>query len=203
MPNPYTQQTIIQAFDQEVYDPSNLDVQHTPLYDTVTIPANSPVTQNVANFFTNVGAASGKSYVQTNVTQSQKLSNPESFSIFAIRFRWAENILPVDLYAILSGFVFEFYIGQKCYNRAPLWQYNAGGGVYGSVATTVAATTSTFLSNGMPGREHMHKLAIPIVIETNASFYAQLFGGPYTLNAGGTGATFQLMFDGLYARGVQ
>jgi hypothetical protein len=61
-------------------------------------------------------------------------------------------------------------------------------------------------TNGYPSREAMHKLAIPIVIENQMTFYAQLTGTAATLTAGasgGTGATLQLLLDGFYARGVQ
>lgn len=195
-------------FNFETYDPTQLDVQHTPLYDTVTIAPSAQLTGLTSQFFVNVGAGSGKSFAQTNVQQSRLLSSPEAFCILAIRFRWSENILPSDLYQMLNGFVLEFYLGStgKVYNRAPLWHYGSGGGIFGSVATatTVAATTNTFtyLTNGNPGRESMHKLAVPIVIESNATFYAQLSGAPVTANSGGTGYTLQLELDGLYARGI-
>jgi hypothetical protein len=45
----------------------------------------------------------------------------------------------------------------------------------------------------------MHKLAIPLVIENQGEFYAQLTGGPYVVTG-----TFALMcvLDGLHARPV-
>jgi len=52
----------------------------------------------------------------------------------------------------------------------------------------------------------MHKLAIPIVIENQMTFFANLDGTEYTLTAaasGGTGITMQLLLDGFYARGIQ
>ena len=68
---------------------------------------------------------------------------------------------------------------------------------------TANANTGTILNNGMPGRSEMHKLAISVVIENQMTFYGQLQGNTYTVNAGGNGFTFQLLLDGLYARGVQ
>lgn len=201
------QQMIVDAFNGQVYISDKVDVQHTPIYDTVTIAANATLNTLASAFFTNVGPASGKNYSQTNMTQGQKLPNPEAFSIFAIRFRWSENILPADLYALINGFALEFWIGQKCYNRAPLWHYNAGGGISGSTAVATTATSTTinqsYLTNGLPAREAMHKLAVPIVIESNATFYAQLAGNPITASSSGTGFTLQVLLDGLYARGVQ
>jgi hypothetical protein len=49
----------------------------------------------------------------------------------------------------------------------------------------------------------MHKLAISIVIENQMTFFGQLQGNSYTLNANGNGITMQILLDGLYARGVQ
>lgn len=190
---------IVDAFNSEVYVNNRMDVQHTPLYDTITIAANASLSVLTSAFFTNVGAASGKTLALTNLTQSQKLAAPEAFSIFGFRLRYSENISLLDIYNILNGFCFEFYLGQKVYQRGPIWYYNAGGGIW---AVTTASTTS-ILNNGMPGRSEMHKLAISIVIENQMTFYGQLNGTTYTTNSSGTGMILQCLLDGLYARGVQ
>lgn len=198
---------IVDAFNSEVYVSNRMDVQHTPLYDTVVLTTGG--TTNVVSvlataLFTNVGPASGKTLALTNLTQSQKLAAPEAFSIFGFRFRYSENVSLLDIWNILNGFCLEFFLGQKAYQRGPLWYYNAGGGISGSSTQTYAATgAGTILNNGMPGRSEMHKLAISIVIENQMTFFAQLQGANYTLNAGGNGFIFQLLLDGLYARGVQ
>jgi len=199
-------QMILEAFKSEVYVSNRMDVQHTPIYDTVTIAANSAVNELTTAFFTNVGPSSGKTKAQTNMSQSRRLPAPEAFSIFGFRLRWKENVFPADLYSVLDNFVLQFYLGQKVYQEAPLWYFSAGGGVNAVATTTAASTTITYLTNGVPMRESMHKLAIPIVIENQMTFYAQLTGGTYTLTAsgsGGTGLTLQLVLDGFYARGVQ
>jgi hypothetical protein len=199
-------QMILDAFRSEVYVSNRMDVQHTPLYDTITLAAGDTVSDLTTAFFTNVGPASGKTVAQTNMTQSRRLPAPQAFSIFGFRLRWKENILEADLYNILDKFCLEFYLGEKVYQRAPLWYYSPGGGVNGFAATTATTTTYTYLSNGVLHRESMHKLAIPIVIENQMTFWAQLSGSTYTLAAsgsGGKGMTLQLVLDGLYARGVQ
>ena len=197
-----SQAMIAEAFQSASYVADRMDVQHTPLYDTVTIAAAGAVNPLTTAFFTNVGAASGKTLAQTNMTQSQRLPAPEAFSIFGFRLRWAEDILLADLYTLLNGFCLEFIIGQKVYQRAPLWHFNAGGGI--NAFTT--ANNTTILGNGLPTREAMHKLAIPIVIENQTTFFAQRQGNGVNLTAGGaggTGATLVLLLDGFYARGVQ
>lgn len=201
-------QMIMDAFRSETYVANRMDVQHTPLYDTVTIAAGGSVSDLTTAFFTNVGPSSGKTYAQTNMSQSRRLPAPEAFSIFGFRLRWKENVLLADLYNLLDNFCLEFYKGQKVYQRAPLWYFSPGGGVAGQLAIdgAAAATTATILNNGAPYRESMHKLAIPIVIENQETFWAQLTGTSFTLTAsasGGTGLTLQLLLDGFYARGVQ
>jgi len=196
------QQMIVEAFNSEVYVANKMDVQHTPIYDTITYAAAAVINDTNSAFFTNVGPASGKTLAQTNMRQGNRLAAPEAFSIFGFRLRWSENILLADLISILNGFALEFSLGQKVYNRAPLWFYEAGGGIDGFSTRT----DSSVYTNGLPSREAMHKLAIPIVIENQMEFSARLVGNAFTLAAaanGGTGATIQLLLDGLYARGVQ
>jgi hypothetical protein len=200
--NPSTQAMITEAFNSETYVQNRMDVQHTPLYDTVVLAAGAALTTLSSALFTNVGPASAKTLALTNMSQSRLLPAPEAFSIFGIRFRYSEDILRLDLTTILNTFALEFYLGQKVYNRGPLWFYNAGGGIW---AATTRTEESVYV-NGNPSREGMHKLAIPIVIENQMTFYGQLVGTNFTLTAsasGGTGLTMQCLLDGLYARGVQ
>lgn len=202
------QQMIVDAFNSEVYVANRMDVQHTPIYDTITIAAGSPVSNLTTAFFTNVGPQSGKTLALTNMTQAQRLPAPEAFSIFGFRLRWSENIYITDLLNLLNGFALEFYLGQKVYQRAPLWYFGAGGGIDGFnyIAATATTNGSNIFTNGAPIRESMHKLAIPIVIENQMTFFAQFVGTTQNLattTAGSTGLTVQLLLDGFYARGVQ
>src|SRR5260370_41607051 len=80
------QQMIVDAFNSEIYVNNRMDVQHTPLYDTVQFAAGATVSQLTSALYTNVGPASGKTLALTNVTQQQKLPAPEAFSIFGFRF---------------------------------------------------------------------------------------------------------------------
>lgn len=192
-------------FSGSTYMPNNMDVQHEPLYDTLWNPstgatyAAGATIPNLAQFFT---APTSKSLAQTNVTTAKRLDAPEAFAVMGIRFRWAENILLADALLLLNGFCLEFWIGQKSYNRAPLWFYCSGGGIAGFTAvSTVTANT-----NGIAGRNAMHALQINIVIDNQASFFGQLDGASVALTSssnGGTGAALMMLLDGLHARGVQ
>src|ERR1700761_1530020 len=123
------QQMIVDAFNSATYVQDRMDVQHTPVYDTVTYAQAGQITETNSLFFTNVGGQSNKTLGQTNMTQSQKLQAPEAFSIFGFRFRWSEDMNPIDILAVVNTLALEFYLGQKPYQRAPLWHYNAGGGI--------------------------------------------------------------------------
>lgn len=193
--------TILDAFQGETYVQGKLDVQNEPLYDTFFLAGGTTPTQANTSLFTAVGPASGKTLGQTNLTQSRRLPAPEAFSVLGIRLYWNEDVLIADLLTIvgnaLTNYCFEFFLGQKCYNRGPLWYYAAGGGF---VTQTTTLATGIY-TNGVPDRNSMHKLAIPLVIENQGEFYAQLTGGPVAIGQGGS---FSLMclLDGLHARPV-
>ena len=232
MPNPQ-QQMILDAFSTETYVANRIDVQHEPIWDTIgysngaTVAAgfynatgypigfsgNYPtghvsgnadaITTNTSQLFVNLGSASGKTAAQCGtLATSKRLDAPEAFAIFGFRFFWNESISFYDIEFILNNFCLQFIIGQKPYNTGPLRFYQSGGGISGFSSNS----STQFLTNGVPGREAMHKLAIPLVIENQASFYGQLLGNNYTVQtstSGGQGVQLQLVLDGLHARGVQ
>jgi len=198
----YNQQTIVAAFNSQTYISNQMDVQDTPLYDQVVLAAGATVNTLTTNLFTNVGAQANKSIGQTNMTTPGELRAPEAFSIMGFLIRISENTLYADLLTLLNTQVFEFFLGNKVYQRSPLWLLNPGGGIFG---TTTAATTSSW-GNGYPSREGAHRLAIPLVIENKMSFAGQLNGNAFALAAGGgggTGTTIIACLRGFYARGVQ
>lgn len=196
------QQYIMSEFNGQTYEPNRMDVQDTPLYDTVAFAAGATVTTAASYLFTNV---QGKTLAQTNMKGSQRLNAPEAFTIKSYRFYWQQNILLADLYALIMGAsaaVLEFYIGNKSYQQGPLWLYAPGGGPFPFSTQTAFG----FINNGLPGRQEMNRIAINLVIDNQASFYAQLntTGLALTTTAnGGSGFTYQLVLSGLYARGVQ
>jgi hypothetical protein len=202
---PY-QWEVFNAFNDSAYVRDQMDIQQTPLYDTVTQAANTALTVTSTAFFTNVGAGSSKTINQTNLTRANELIAPEAFSIKQFRLRFSENILLADFVAIMNGFDFEFYIGKKVYMQLPIWMCPAGGGIFGFPATTNATTQITTWQNGWPSNQAARTIALPLVISSKASFSGQLNGPSYTLTASGssgTGAIIVCVLEGFYARGVQ
>lgn len=190
---------IQQQFNGTTFQPNTMDVQSEPLYDELTTAVSAAITTNAQQFFT---APTGKTLAQTNVTEVRKLAAPEAFAVMAIKFYPQPDILLADWTSIGANFALQFQIGQKAYNTAPCQFYNAGLGTAGF--TTRSA--QSFITNGVPGRNAAHSLEINIVIDNQASFFANLIGTTTTMTAaasGGTGSVLYVLLDGLHARGVQ
>lgn len=187
-----------QAFNGRTFEDNRLDIQDTPLYDTITLTTGQSVNPNSTSFFTNVTAASGKTLADTNMTRNGELSAPEMFSIKAISIIIWPDISITDMLEVTKKLALSFTLGKKVLIEAPIPHFGAGGGI--SAFTT--ATATSLYSNGVPSQESFVKLAAPIVIESNVNFSAQLQGTAYTL-AGAAGMRMQLKFSGLYAKGVQ
>lgn len=194
------QQFIINSFKGQIYISNQLDVQDTPVYDTITFAANGTMNQQNSYFFTNVGPSAGKTTAQTNMSQQQKLDAPEAFSVFGIRLGWSEDILRSDLTTLLNSWDYTFWLGQKWYQRANLRHYAAGWGISGFTTRT----DESVYTNGWPSISAMHGLAVKLVIANQMSFYGYLEGAAsQTFASGGTGMILVNEMVGLYARGVQ
>lgn len=194
------QQFIINSFKGQIYISNQLDVQDTPVYDTITYAAGGTINTTNSMFFTNVEAGSGKTYAQTNMTQNGKLDAPEAFAVFGVRVGWSEDILYSDLIALLNGWAYELWLGKKDYQRANLRHFSSGWGIAGFTSNT----QESFYTNGAPGRQSMNMLAIKLVIANQMSFFGQLTGNTgQLLDDQGTGLILVNELVGLYARGVQ
>jgi len=194
------QQFIINSFKGQIYVSNSLDVQDTPVYDTITYTAGAAINTPNSSFFTNVETGSGKTTAQTNLTQNSKLDAPEAFSVFGVRVGVSEDILRSDFQTLLNSWAFEFWLGKKEYQRANIRHFSSGWGLTGfSTKTAESAYT-----NGWPSRDSMNVVAVKLVIANQMSFFAQLTGSAsQTLNASGNGMIMLCELVGLYARGVQ
>src|SRR5438132_212960 len=103
------QNFIFSQFYGTTFQPNAMDVQHEPVYDSVTT-AQAATIANLTQFFTN---PAGKTLNQTNVTTAKRLDAPEAFACMAIRLFMQPDILLADAVAIQANFALEFWIGQK------------------------------------------------------------------------------------------
>jgi hypothetical protein len=194
------QMFIINSFRGQIYISDTLDVQDTPVYDTLTYAAGGTISLSNDSFFANIEQGSGKTQAQTNMTQNNKLDAPEAISVFGIRLGYSEDILRSDLQTLLNSWAYQFSLGKKYYSLANIRHYSAGWGISG--ATT--RTAESFYTNGFPSRGSMNLLEIKLVIANQMSFYAQLVGNTaQVLSSSGNGLILLNELVGLYARGVQ
>jgi hypothetical protein len=194
------QQFIINSFKGQIYISNQLDVEDTPVYDTITYTAGGTINTPNSQWFTNVEANSGKTYAQTNMTQNGKLDAPEAFAVFGVRVGFSEGVLRSDLQTLLDSWAYEFWLGKKEYQRANIRHFSSGWGISGYTTNT----SESIYTNGTPGRQSMNMLAVKLVIANQMSFYAQLTGAAsQVLSASGTGLILLNELVGLYARGVQ
>jgi hypothetical protein len=194
------QMFIINSFRGQIYISDTLDVQDTPVYDTLTYAAGGTINLSNNQWFANVEQGSGKTQAQTNMTQNNKLDAPEAISVFGIRLGWSEDALRSDLQTLINSWAYQFSLGKKYYSLANLRHYSAGWGLTGfSTRTAESAYT-----NGFPSRGSMNLLEIKLVIANQMSFYAQFVGNTsQVLSSSGTGLILLNELVGLYARGVQ
>lgn len=194
------QQFIVNSFRGQILISNQLDVQDTPLYDTITYTAGATITTANSTFFQNVEANSGKTPTQTNMDTNGRLDAPEAFSVFGIRLGWSEDILRADLQTLLNTWAFQFQMLKKYYSQANIRHYSAGWGITGYTTRTA----ESFYTNGMPGRGSMNLLSVKLVIANQQTFQAQLIGAAnQVLSVSGNGLILICELVGLYARGVQ
>lgn len=195
------QSYIINAFRGQIYISDQLDVQDTPLYDTITKTAGQSIS-NTDRWWANVANNSGKTTAQTNMTENSLLPAPEAFAVFSVKLGWSEGMLRSDLQSLVDGCAYNLVLGKKIYQQGNMRHYSAGWGIY---ATTTRTSESCY-TNGLPSAGSMNLVDIKLVVANQMSFYAYLDGftnGSLTFSSAGQGAILINEFGGLYARGVQ
>ena len=165
------QQFIINSFKGKSTSATS-SMYRIPVYDTITYPPSATINTTNSQFFSNVGALSGKTLAQTNMAQTQKLDAPGAFPSAAIRLAFSEDILRSDVQTLLNSWAYTFTLGQKWYQRANIRHFAAGWGLFG----TTTKTNEAIYNNGIPSMQAMHGLAVKLVIANQMSFSADLDG---------------------------
>ena len=194
------QSFIIESFRGQIYISDELDVQDTPVYDTLTYAAGATINTPNSALFSNVESNSGKTVAQTNMTENRRLAAPEAFSVFGVRLGFNETVAYSDVTTWYNSWAYEFWLGQKNYQRANVRHFSSGWGLAGYTTNTA----QSFFTNGSPGRGSMNMVMVKLVIANQMSFFGQLTGtSSQVLGSGGTGMIILNELVGLYARGVQ
>lgn len=212
-------QEIIDAFRGELYLSDQYRVQSGFLWDSVSYSRGAFINRDNSQFFSNVGAMSGKTIADSNMDIPRILPAPSAFSATRIILTFANDVLDVDYHAFCEMAAFEFWIGQRLYIRAavvtlPAMQQNQSApiricgyctGVYANSATCPNCGASCFSLSHVDGTQIGRQLVIDVaprlVIANCISFYARFEMERYAV----IGERFKVWchLEGLHVTGVQ
>lgn len=185
-------QLIQGAFGDLAVNLAKANVLDRPLYDRLTFAASAPINENTARFFHTMGT---KDLSDTNMPTPDQLPAPDMFSIRSIGVYFPTDTGRADIIGILDQLALVIKVRSTEVFNAPLWTLTPGGGVS---AFTTAATTS-FIGNGLPTREAMHTMALPIVIPSLTTYEVFLKGTQF---APAAQVKITCIFRGLWLKGA-
>jgi hypothetical protein len=205
--------------------PNQADIVKWVIYDRFQFAPATTVPNNF-KFFTQPIGQSGKSKVDTNMDQVQRLADPLWFNTEGLGFYFSAVNTVADINAFLQSEYMEYWIGQKVYIEGPVQCFPAGAGLVATGDTTTGSNTNgiaradNVFDVRLPAGIHLGVDAnnVPIVtdgligvtilqgqqfrIEMNAPAGGAALSAA-TATPPGTGLTVMAYLHGILSRGVQ
>lgn len=207
--------------------PNQADIVKWILWDRFQFAPGTTVPNNF-KFFTQPIGTAGKTKIDTNMDQVQRLADPLWFNTEGIGFFFGSTNILTDINAFIQSEYCEFWVGQKVYCEGPVQCFPAGVGVSGMAAGSTDITT---WGNGIPRIDNIYDLRlpagihlgvdannVPIItdgligvtilqgqqfrIEMNAPMGGAALAAP-SATPPGTGLTVMAYLYGILSRGVQ
>lgn len=125
-------------------------------YDRATFAAGSNVPVNFKLFTTPIGQG-GKTKVDTNLEQPQRINDPGWMNATGLGFYFDASNLLLDITNFLAQSYMEFWVGSKIYLEGPYQCFPGAAGLAG-VSTATAQQTFT---NGIPRVGNMFDMRLP------------------------------------------
>jgi hypothetical protein len=97
-----------------------MDVVRGRLYDSIHFAPGAIITRENSQFFRNVGVMSQKTQAMTNMQMPDKLPPPENFLVEKIILAFGSNTPETTWRTFIEKAVFEFWLMEKWYVRAPI-----------------------------------------------------------------------------------
>lgn len=196
-------------------------------YDRATYAQGSNVPVNF-KFFTTPQGSGGKTKVDTNLDQPQRLNDPGWMNATGLGFYFDSSNLLLDIQNFLAQSYMEFWVGGKTYLEGPYQCFPGAAGLYGATTSTAQQT----FTNGIPQVGNMFDMRLPggmnlgqdnggnavvadgllgvTILQTQLlKVENNLPGGVLALTANtavpnpGTGLRLSVYLAGTYSRGVQ
>lgn len=206
--------------------PNQADIVKWILYDRFQFAAGTTVPNNF-KFFTQPIGTNGKTKIDTNLDQVQRLPDPLWFNTEGIGFFFNPAVFAMDIVAFLSSEYMEYWVGQKVYVEGPIQCFPSGAGVSGVVSS--GATVEALWNNGVPRADNIFDVRLPAGIhlgvdannvpivtdgligvtilqgqQFRVEMNAPMGGAALTPNTGGgAGLTIMCYLHGILSRGVQ
>ena len=137
--------------------PNQADIVQWVIYDRFQF-APSTTVPNQFQFFTTPIGTNGKTQVDTNMEQVQRLPDPQWFNTTGIGFFFSPDIAPADMIGFLNSEYMDFWVGQKVYLTGPIQLFPGGAGVWANMA---GSTQASILSNGLPLIDNIYDVRLP------------------------------------------
>ena len=112
--------------------PNQADIVNWILYDRFQFAPGTTVPNNFKFFVQPIGT-NGKTKIDTNMDQVQRLPDPLWFNTTGIGFYFSNTTNPIDAQGFLDTEYMEYWVGQKVYLEGPIQCFPAGAGLYGAV----------------------------------------------------------------------
>ena len=139
--------------------PNQADIVKWVLYDRFIFAAGTTVPNNF-KFFTQPIGTAGKTKVDTNLDQVQRLPDPLWFNTEGLGFYLSNKTNPGDMQAFFDSEYMEYWIGQKVYLEGPIQVFPGGAGIFGSVSVTGTADFAV-IANGQPRADNIYDCRLP------------------------------------------
>jgi hypothetical protein len=137
--------------------PNQADIVKWILYDRFIFAAGTTVPNNF-KFFTQPIGTNGKTKIDTNLDQVQRLPDPLWFNTEGLGFYFSNTTTPVDIQGFFDTEYMEYWVGQKVYLEGPIQVFPAGAGLWGSVAGT---TEFAIVQNGQARSDNVYDVRLP------------------------------------------
>lgn len=152
----YFRKAKFQARNQNPIVQNMNDYVQWVFYDRATFAQGANVPVNFKLFTTPIGQG-GKTKVDTNLEQPQRINDPGWMNATALGFYFDSSNLLLDIQNFLAQAYMEFWVGSKVYLEGPYQCFPGGAGLSG-VSTSTAQQTFT---NGVPRVGNMFDMRLP------------------------------------------
>ena len=131
------------------------------LYDRFIFAAGTTVPNNF-KFFTQPIGTAGKTKIDTNLDQVQRLPDPLWFNTEGLGFYFSNKTNVTDMQAFMDSEYMEYWVGQKIYLEGPIQVFPGGAGIFGNLTATLTAPAAfQIASNGFPRSDNVFDVRLP------------------------------------------